>query len=178
MTEDSQPEAPDLRQRSRRDFLKAAAVTLLSILIALVLVPMGWMLSVVGYRRRGLTYTRVASVASLPTGQPQDVSFTAESAEAYLRERVTYDAWVIKHSPTEVTVYSPICPHLGCRYDWHPQRGEFICPCHNSVFSTDGKVLAGPAPRPLDTLPHKIEGGELLVAWERFQPGIAKKVPI
>ena len=36
---------------------------------------------------------------------------------------------------------------------------------------------AGPAPRPLDTLPEKVENGELWVEWERFKLGIHEKVP-
>ena len=51
---------------------------------------------------------------------------------------------------TEVTAYSPICPHLGCHYyDWNPQSKTFVCPCHGSVYSIHGKILGGPAPRPL-----------------------------
>ena len=178
MADDAQQELPDLGERSRRDFLKTVASVLLGIITTLVVVPMVWMVSIGGYRRSGLSYTSVASLDSLPLGQPKEVSFTAESTDAYLRQRVSYAAWVIKHSPTEVTVFSPICPHLGCHYDWNAGRGEFMCPCHGSVFSPDGKVLAGPAPRPLDTLPSKIEHGELLVAWERFEPGIRGKVPV
>ena len=42
----------------------------------------------------------------------------------------------------------------------HPSH-TFICPCHASVFSVDGKVLSGPAPRPLDRYMTKIDAGKL-----------------
>jgi Rieske Fe-S protein len=43
------------------------------------------------------------------------------------------------------------------------------------VFNIDGKVISGPAPRPLDTLPKEVKNNFLYVLWERFKPGIAKK---
>ena len=29
-------------------------------------------------------------------------------------------------------VFSPICPHLGCKYAWNQKANKFICPCHGS----------------------------------------------
>ncbi len=40
------------------------------------------------------------------------------------------------------------------------------------------KVLSGPAPRPLDTLPVKIEGGRLLVTYKEFKAGTAAKTEL
>ncbi len=44
---------------------------------------------------------------------------------------------------------SLICTHLGCIVDWRPESGDFLCPCHGSMFDHNGAVLRGPAPRPL-----------------------------
>lgn len=49
---------------------------------------------------------------------------------------------------------SAVCTHLGCTVG--PDAGRpngFRCPCHGSVFDKDGKVIGGPAPRPLDCFP-------------------------
>lgn len=51
------------------------------------------------------------------------------------------------------------CTHLGCSVPWDQAEGKFICPCHNSQFTTDGDVLNPPAPRPLDIFPITIEDG-------------------
>ncbi|MCL5024068.1 MAG: ubiquinol-cytochrome c reductase iron-sulfur subunit [Nitrospirae bacterium] len=123
-----------------------------------------------------LSYTEVGDIGSLPIGEPQDMNFAMRSGDAYRHEEVIHSVWVVKHSPAEVTVFSPICTHLGCHYKWNPQAGHFECPCHGSVFTITGKVIGGPAPRPLDTLPHKLEKGKLFVEWERFKVGVSEKV--
>ncbi len=70
-------------------------------------------------------------------------------------------AWVVKGPYNEVVAFSPQCTHLGCAYHWDGPSHTFVCPCHNSVFAIDGKVLGGPAPRPLDRFITKIQGGRL-----------------
>ena len=47
-----------------------------------------------------------------------------------------------------MVAFNPACTHLGCAYHWDESPNNFVCPCHASVFSIDGKVLVGPAPRP------------------------------
>lgn len=125
-----------------------------------------------------LSYVEAGDVGSLPTGQPQDMNFRVIVTDAYLQQEVTRSVWVIKHSSSDLTVFSPICTHLGCHFKWNPQNSHFECPCHGSVWSIDGKVLGGPAPRPLDTLPYKITDGKIYVEWERFKVGIAGKVRV
>ena len=45
---------------------------------------------------------------------------------------------------------SAICTHLGCIVSLTPDG--FHCPCHGSRFDTDGNVISGPAPKPLEWL--------------------------
>ena len=123
-------------------------------------------------------FARVGKVDTLKTGTPEDLNFADITEDAYIRSTDFHSVWVIKNSDTNVTAYSPICPHLGCRYKWQADSDHFVCPCHGSVFDKDGKVLAGPAPRPLDTLPTKIENGDLYVEWEQFKEGIPQKETI
>jgi cytochrome b6-f complex iron-sulfur subunit len=58
---------------------------------------------------------------------------------------------------------SATCTHLGCLTRYERENNRIFCPCHGSRFSTDGKVTAGPAPRPLPRLQLTVEQGLLVV---------------
>ncbi len=82
------------------------------------------------------------------------------------------NVYVTKNPQGNLEVLSSICPHLGCIVDWHKGQNEFFCPCHGSVFNPDGNHVSGPSPRGLDTLPHKIVNGKLMVKFEYFRENI------
>lgn len=54
---------------------------------------------------------------------------------------------VVRKNETEFLALSPICTHLGCTV--RKESLFFRCPCHGSTYSLDGKVVRGPAERPL-----------------------------
>lgn len=47
---------------------------------------------------------------------------------------------------------SRTCTHLGCRVNFQEDKQFIECPCHQSRFSPQGKVLSGPAKKNLTTL--------------------------
>lgn len=73
--------------------------------------------------------------------------------------------------------YSAICTHLGCtvNYSHEPMEGvesaHAMCPCHGGVFDPQngGRVVAGPAPRPLPQLPIAIDEQGAVVAAGPFE---------
>jgi menaquinol-cytochrome c reductase iron-sulfur subunit len=175
---DATPESETPEEMGRRKFLVCAC----GILVAPLAVAVGYPLvaSLVGpiYRESKLQFSKAPGFADAPQGQPIKLNFTDVETDAYLHTEKSQEVWVIKHSPTEATVFSPVCPHMGCHSNWNGESKKFICPCHGSIFSITGKVEGGPSPRALDTLSHKIENGALYVQWEQFQTGVAKKVRI
>jgi Rieske Fe-S protein len=60
---------------------------------------------------------------------------------------------------------SAVCTHLGCVIQHRKEAGQegFFCPCHGSAFDLSGKVVGGPAPRPLDRLGLELRAGKLVV---------------
>jgi Rieske Fe-S protein len=78
-----------------------------------------------------------------------------------------------------IMVYSRICPHLGCIFNFEqdpsvvarnyggfrPDGPVFACPCHLSIYdlAQGGKVVSGPAPRPPYEFEFKIEGDNVIV---------------
>jgi ubiquinol-cytochrome c reductase iron-sulfur subunit len=75
-------------------------------------------------------------------------------------------------APRGIVAYSKICTHAGCAislyraplYEPAAPQPALVCPCHYSTFDPGaaGKVLFGPAGRPLPQLPLAIgSGGEL-----------------
>jgi cytochrome b6-f complex iron-sulfur subunit len=54
------------------------------------------------------------------------------------------------------------CTHAGCTVQWK-EKGEFDCPCHGSRFDVNGKVLLGPATKPLPTFAVRKQGDDVLL---------------
>jgi len=72
----------------------------------------------------------------------------------------------------KLQVLSAICPHLGCSVAWQPSQGKFVCPCHGGQFSPEGRHLAGPPPRGLDSLKAQVKDGKLQVQFEYFRSNL------
>jgi len=118
------------------------------------------------------------SISDFQVEQPKNVSVTITAKDGWITSQEDRGIWVVKHSESDYTVFNGRCVHLGCAYNWNPDRKEFMCPCHGGVYTINGRVVAGPPPRPLDTLPWKIQQGNLIVNYEDFQLGIPQKVEI
>ncbi len=58
---------------------------------------------------------------------------------------------IIKNSEN-IKILSSKCTHLGCIIKNRDSNGNLVCSCHGSVFSPDGRVLAGPASSDLNEL--------------------------
>ena len=66
-----------------------------------------------------------------------------------------------------IIAYSAICTHTGCDViNWDSAQLRMACPCHESQFDIydGGRVVGGPAPRPLAMLPLEIIDGFVRVA--------------
>lgn len=177
-------EATDNATVSRRTFLRyvyevAAISSFMGIVIG---VP------VIGYitspTRAGQTAGEWISLGKLAdlaaTPQPKVVQFTLTRQDGWIEVSKAGTCWVVPDGDN-LTVFNGRCTHLGCAYSWQTEgehAAEFHCPCHDGVFNRAGQVVAGPPPRPLDTLETKVENDELLVFYQDFRLGVAVKQPL
>jgi Rieske Fe-S protein len=61
----------------------------------------------------------------------------------------------------EVHAFSAVCTHQGCTVD-KVADGTIDCPCHGSTFdAVTGKVVSGPAPRPLPAIAIAVRDGSI-----------------
>jgi Rieske Fe-S protein len=171
-------ESLPVQETARRRFLKLVVGVFTAVNGLVLGIPVVAVLFGPVRKEKKADWFAVAEVGPLPHDQPVELKFEAEAEDAFYRSRALYSVWVIKHATASATVFSPFCTHLDCRFIWNASTEHFECPCHAGVFSREGKVLSGPAPRRLDTLEHRIENGRLFVKWERFKAGATEKVPV
>ena len=85
----------------------------------------------------------------LPPADEEQFVWAVKSTEADFKEKRPELFTGAEKLPYDVgtlgfVIFSPICPHLGCRYSWVDGQSKFICPCHGSEFTNDGAHIAGP----------------------------------
>lgn len=124
-------------------------------------------------------WVKLGQLVSFDQTAPTQVNFAEPENDAWIESTKLKDVWVYTDNDKIFRVYNGRCTHLGCRYGYDSEEGVFRCPCHGGVYDVKtGKVLAGPPPRPLDTLNHKIENGQLATDYIDFRVGIPEKIPV
>lgn len=108
-------------------------------------------------------WVEATDISRLEVGVPEEIVFRRHRVDGWKVSSEKTSAWVVKKSATDVIAFAPQCTHLGCAYRWEERKKNFLCPCHTSNFDLEGKVIDGPAPRPLDRYQVKIEGQKLLL---------------
>ena len=139
------------------------------------------------------------------TAKPVKMTFTLKFTDAYLPEQSAQEyVWGIRVDNNEkfkaarpdifapggkadvpydvvnmgFVIFSPICPHLGCYYNWSDAQNRFMCPCHGSQYAFDGTHIAGPAPRGLDPLPLREQSGTAEVMWIVYQSNTPSRIVV
>jgi len=139
-------------ERSRRRFLFGTGT------VAIAGSVFGFMGATVRYLFPSVLYERPAR---FPVGPPS----------AYAPNSVTFlpDARLfVFNGRSGFYAISSVCTHLGCNVR-HVADDGFACPCHGSRFDADGRVVSGPAPRPLSWFGLGVSPrGELIVDKRRI----------
>jgi len=95
---------------------------------------------------------KIGMKGDLPVGASRVFEYPA-AGEPCLLVRLAADRFV---------AFAQKCTHLGCPVLYRKETGKLHCPCHEGYFSAeDGRVLAGPPPRPLPRVEIEAKGDEL-----------------
>jgi menaquinol-cytochrome c reductase iron-sulfur subunit len=199
-------DAPQTEEEiTRRTFMANATLTLSGIIGVVLAVPIVGSLIPSNSDTKGtwapLTAAEMADLQKA-TSTPVKMTFTLKYKDGYLPEQSADEyVWGIKTDQSKFqaarpdlysnggkvpyeavnmgfVIFSPICPHLGCRFNWSAGSNKFLCPCHGSQYDFDGKHIAGPAPRGLDPLPFREESGTAQVTWIQYQPNIPSRIVV
>jgi len=157
MTEDKHPPS------TRRNFYSTAINGLGSLIATALALPAALYLFVGARAEKRAGFVEAAKLDDLQIGKPREVTFERTIVDGWRTSREKTIAWVVRTDAKSVVAYSPQCTHLGCAYHFEESQNQFVCPCHDSLFSIDGKVLGGPAPRPLDRYNVRVDRGKLLI---------------
>lgn len=148
---------------TRRGLCVGAIYAIWGFIVAALSAPAIAYLLVPPRSRKAGEWVEVGDLARLPPDQPVEIVFHRERTDGWKVVSEKKTAWVIRSSDNRVVAFGPQCTHLGCAYHFDEGAGKFLCPCHNSLFSTAGQVVTGPAPRSLDRYEARIEGDKLLL---------------
>jgi menaquinol-cytochrome c reductase iron-sulfur subunit len=111
-------------------------------------------------------------------GTPQQVCVTKDRRDAWnqILNQPVGNVWLRKEKTGEILAFSAICPHLGCSVEHRASEGDFFCPCHNSTFSLDGVPQNKIPPRPMDSLPVRVEQEVIWIQYQQFRGGTSQKI--
>lgn len=152
---------------SRRVFYERATFAILTVIGAAAAMPALSYLLVMPKPHRPSDLVEAIDLKDLADGVPEEVVFRRNKRDGWKITSEKQSAWVVKQGESAVIAYVPQCTHLGCAFHWDEPKKTFVCPCHTSSFSIDGKVLEGPAPRALDRYKTEIRDGKLLIGEPR-----------
>lgn len=159
--ETSDSDAADVYTSTRRTFHLAAVYILGAIMAIAMAIPTFMYLLIPPRARKRTAWIDAGDISQLKTGEPVELTFQQDRLDGWKVETVKKTAWVVKEPDNSIVAFGPQCTHLACAYHWEMSSDKFVCPCHGSEFSIQGKVLAGPAARPLDRYATKIENNRL-----------------
>lgn len=162
----------------RRGFVVGLTAAIIATIGSVVGIPLAGYTILPALRKRPETWADAGAVAELVPERPRELKVLQTVSEGWLKSTVAKSVWAVRRASGEVVVFSGLCTHLGCGFRWNPEEQQFQCPCHTATFALDGRVLGGPPPRPLDTLPAKVEGGRLLVTYKEFKAGSPAKIEL
>lgn len=154
----------DTPQLDRRQFVNIVLAFLGTLMGVVVGLPaIGYLISPATKVQKKEGWIAMGPLENYPVGAPTLFSFNRTTVNGWEKTVNSYGAYVVRFSPDQLKVFSNLCTHLSCRVSWKEELKAYVCPCHDGHFDSEGKVTAGPPPRPLQEYETKIEDGTLFI---------------
>lgn len=140
-------ETQETAQVPRRSFAKYVVLAIIAALVGGLMMLRRWL-------RSGADSPRMIEGATdLPVGGSLIFQYPADGNPCIL----------IHPAANTYLAFSRICTHNSCPVFYRNDLNEFLCPCHNGVFSAaDGSVVQGPPPRPLPRIELEWRGQQIV----------------
>jgi menaquinol-cytochrome c reductase iron-sulfur subunit len=166
----------------RRNFLKQFVTGVLGAVVGLV-PGLAGLLVILDPLKRKSTASGDALLVTRFNGIPRRFQVFADRVDAWnTYKNIAVGAVYLRRGPdNQVTALNASCPHAGCSVSFVGERGHFLCPCHDSLFSVDGAIAdpKSPSPRALDALEVEVRNNEeVWVKFRNFQPGHKAQLPV
>jgi menaquinol-cytochrome c reductase iron-sulfur subunit len=150
-------------KRDRRAFFVGAIYGVWGLIGATLTLPALAYLFLPPKAKREQEWADAGELRNLQPNVPEEVVFRRTRVDGWKVSSQKATAWVVKQDGDRLVAFSPQCTHLGCAVHWDERNKNFLCPCHTSSFGIDGRVLGGPAPRPLDRFRVRVANGKLQI---------------
>lgn len=145
----------------RRRFIATLLGAMSASVAGLLGVPLAGFFALPALRPRKVTWAEVGPVERFEVGRVAFVLLRPLTGGAWPEETPKMAVFVTRRADGSFEVFHTHCTHVGCPISWNAGAQRFFSPCHGGVFDADGRVLAGPPPRPLDRHEWKVENGVL-----------------
>jgi menaquinol-cytochrome c reductase iron-sulfur subunit len=154
---------PTPEDAGRRRFLARLSIGLGALGAAALAAPgIGFVIGPL-FRKYPEMWRGVGKAEDFKVGETVSVTLLDPSPLPWAGVTAKTAAWLRRESEAEFVAFAINCSHLGCPVRWLPDANLFMCPCHGGVYYSDGRVAAGPPPRPLTRYPVRIQNGEVQI---------------
>jgi cytochrome b6-f complex iron-sulfur subunit len=148
----TEPAAPEIAGKSRRDFLSYVLGGALVAWIGAVLYP------IFAYLKP--PHQGEVEVTSVKVGKLTDIAKDSGTIVRFGSKPVI----LIRTPADQLVAFSAVCTHLDCTVQYRSDFGVIWCACHNGKYDLAGRNISGPPPRPLDEYRVVIQGGEVFIS--------------
>jgi Rieske Fe-S protein len=131
---------------SRREFLKAIVLSGVVVVVASVF-------SVVGQSRPSLP---TSPPSGLPPNAVTNINQVSSGNPAYFEFPTGYPNIMLMKNDGTLIALSMLCTHVCCQLTY-VTGNQLYCPCHGSLFDSNGNVIQGPAVVPLPTVEYTVD---------------------